>query len=60
MLVLSRKPSERVIIGDDITVIVLEITGERVKLGFDAPKSVPINREEVLQKIELAKETEQQ
>jgi carbon storage regulator len=47
MLVLSRKPGERVVIGCDITVVVLEVKGGRVKLGFECPHEVPVYRQEV-------------
>ena len=53
MLVLSRKRGERIVIGDDITVTVLEVRGDRVKLGFAAPGEVPIHRAEVHQSIEI-------
>ncbi len=52
MLVLSRKPGERVYIGEDIEVTVLEVRGNRVKLGFRGPSSVPIHRGEVQARIE--------
>jgi len=44
MLVLGRKPGERVFVGDDIEVIVVEVRGGRVKLGFTAPGYLPIQR----------------
>lgn len=47
MLVLSRKTGERVLIGQDIYVKVIEIRGDRVKLGFEGPDEVPIHREEL-------------
>jgi len=47
MLVLSRKPKEAIRIGQDIEVVVLEVHGDRVKLGFTAPAEVPIHRSEV-------------
>lgn len=47
MLVLTRKPSERIFIGDDIEVTVVAVSGGRVKLGFVAPADVPIQREEL-------------
>ena len=47
MLVLSRKPGERVYLGDDIEVVVLEVQGGRVKLGFNAPNDLPIQRGEL-------------
>ena len=48
MLVLSRKIGERIIINDTITVEVLQIVGNRVRLGITAPDGVPIMREELL------------
>jgi carbon storage regulator len=47
MLVLSRKSGERVLVGEDIEVVVLKIEGDRVKLGFEAPRYVPICRAEI-------------
>jgi len=52
MLVLTRKPGEAIVIGDGITVTVVEVKGERVRLGFTAPAEVAIHREEVKRKIE--------
>ncbi|MGO9108814.1 MAG: carbon storage regulator [Thermoguttaceae bacterium] len=51
MLVLSRKSGEEVLIGDDIEVVVLGIDGDRVTLGFTAPRYVPIFRAEIHQKL---------
>jgi len=51
MLVLSRKPGEVVVIGREIEVTVLEIRGDRVKLGFRGPLEVPIHRGELWAKI---------
>ena len=51
MLVLSRKQGQRVVIGQDIHVTVLEVRGDRVKLGFEGPLDVPIHRQEVSQRI---------
>jgi len=47
MLVLTRKPNERVFVGDDIEVVVVEVRGNRVKLGFNAPGHLPIQRGEI-------------
>ena len=47
MLVIARKPGERVCIGDDVTVTVLEISGSGVRLGIQAPSDVPVHRHEV-------------
>jgi len=51
MLVLSRGKEERIIIGDDIILTVLEIRNGKVRLAFDAPKNVAIYREEVYDDI---------
>jgi carbon storage regulator len=48
MLVLSRKVNEKVIIGNGITLTVVQVDGNRVKLGIDAPRAVSILREELL------------
>jgi carbon storage regulator len=53
MLVLSRKQGESIVIGDDVTVTVLEVLGDRVRLGFAAPGETAIHREEVYRRIEL-------
>lgn len=50
MLVLSRRPGEQIIIGQQIVVTVLDVRGRRVKLGFRGPGEVPIQREEIQQK----------
>ncbi|MCS7023023.1 MAG: carbon storage regulator CsrA [Gemmataceae bacterium] len=47
MLVLSRKKNESVIINNDIVITVIEIRGDKVRLGIVAPKDVPVHREEV-------------
>jgi carbon storage regulator len=52
MLVLSRKKNESIIINDDITVTVVEIRGDKVRLGIDAPKDVSVHRQEVWEAIQ--------
>lgn len=47
MLVLSRKKGQRVVIGNNVFVKVIEVRGDRVKLGFEGPDEVPIHREEL-------------
>jgi carbon storage regulator len=47
MLVLSRKSNESIVIAGEITVTVLEIRGDQVRLGIDAPRSVTVHREEI-------------
>jgi carbon storage regulator len=51
MLVLSRRVGESVVIGDDITVTVLEVRGDVVRIGIDAPRSVAVNRAELLAEV---------
>jgi carbon storage regulator len=51
MLCLSRHANESIQIGNDVTVTVLEITGNKVTLGIDAPRSVTVHRHEVLERI---------
>lgn len=52
MLVLSRKQDEKIIIGDSITLMVVSIQGDKVRLGIEAPKHVTIHREEVYRAIQ--------
>jgi len=54
MLVLSRQINEQIHIGNDIHVTVVAIRGDKVRLGIEAPKSVPILRDEILQRIRPA------
>lgn len=51
MLVLSRKKNECIIINDNITVTVIEIRGDKVRLGIEAPKDVSVHRREVYEAI---------
>lgn len=52
MLVLSRKKNESIVINNDITIVVVEIRGDKVRLGVEAPKEIPIHRREVYDAIE--------
>lgn len=54
MLALSRKINESIMIGHDIEITVLEIKGEQVKIGINAPKSVPLYRKEIYMQIQEA------
>ncbi|WP_437204731.1 carbon storage regulator CsrA [Planctomicrobium sp. SH664] len=63
MLVLSRKKNESIVIDDRIVISVVEIRGDKVRLGIEAPKDVPIHRHEVYEALqrasaELAKSTQ--
>ena len=51
MLVLSRKKDEKIIIGDSISIMVVEIRGDKVRLGIDAPKEISVHRREVYEAI---------
>jgi len=51
MLVLSRKKNESIVINNDVVITVVEIRGDKVRLGIVAPKDVPVHREEVYEAI---------
>ena len=51
MLILTRKPGEAIVIDGDIRISVLGIEGERVKLGVDAPREIPVLRQELLDEV---------
>lgn len=51
MLILSRNIGESIRIGDDIKLVVLENDGSQVRIGIDAPKSVPVHREEIYYRV---------
>ena len=55
MLVLSRQRDESIIIGDDIVITVVDIRGDKVRLGINAPKSIPVHRQEVYEAIQREK-----
>ena len=54
MLVLSRKKNESIVINDEITITIIEIRGDKVRLGVEAPRDVPVHRREVYDAIEKA------
>lgn len=56
MLVLSRKKNESIVINNDITIVVVEIRGDKVRLGVEAPKEVPVHRREVYEAIRRGEE----
>ena len=51
MLVLSRKKNESIVINDDITIVVVEIRGDKVRLGVEADEKIPVHRREVYDAI---------
>ncbi len=52
MLVLSRKLNEQIVIAENIVITVVEIRGDKVRLGIEAPKNVPVHRQEVYEAIQ--------
>lgn len=56
MLVLSRKKNESIVINDDVTIVVVEIRGDKVRLGVEAPMEVPVHRKEVYNAIKREEE----
>jgi carbon storage regulator len=52
MLVLTRKPKESIMIGDDVEVSIVEVKGDQVKLGISAPKNIKVHRKEIFLAIQ--------
>ena len=55
MLILSRKRDERIVIADNIVITVIEIRGDKVRLGIEAPREIPVHRREVYDLIQREK-----
>lgn len=56
MLVLARHEGQKIVIGDNITLVVVSIRGDKVRIGIEAPKEVPVHRREVYEAIQRDKE----
>ena len=56
MLVLTRKTNQRIRIADDIEVVVLDIGGKKVRLGFNCPREIPVHRSEIYDQIHRLQE----
>jgi carbon storage regulator len=59
MLVLSRQKDESIMIGDDVEVTVVDVRGDKVRLGITAPKAIPVHRREVYEAIKREKAEKQ-
>ena len=55
MLVLSRRKDESIMIGDDVEITIVDIRGDKVRLGITAPKTIPVHRREVYEAIQREK-----
>ena len=60
MLVLTRKVDERIVIGDNIVITVVEVRGDKVRLGIEAPPEVPVHRQEIIDALKRAAAQQQQ
>ncbi|RRI32374.1 carbon storage regulator CsrA [Pseudomonas aeruginosa] len=58
MLILTRRVVETLMVGDDVTVTVLGVKGNQVRIGVNAPKEVAVHREEIYQRIQKEKDQE--
>ncbi len=54
MLVLSRKKNESIVVNNDIRIVVVDVRGDKVRLGVEAPRDVPVHRQEVFDAIQRA------
>ncbi|UCG47097.1 MAG: carbon storage regulator CsrA [Phycisphaerales bacterium] len=60
MLVLSRQKDESIVIGDDVEVTIVDVRGDKVRLGITAPKNIPVHRREIYEAIQREKEAQRQ
>jgi len=60
MLILTRKVGESLLIGDDVSITILNVRGNQVKIGVKAPKEISVHREEIYQRIKQAEDDKEQ
>ena len=60
MLVLSRRKDESIMIGDDVEIVIVDVRGDKVRLGITAPKEIPVHRMEIYEAIQREKATEKE
>jgi len=60
MLVLSRQRDESIMIGDDVEIIIVDVRGDKVRLGITAPKSIPVHRREIYDAIQREKKEKEE
>lgn len=54
MLVLARKVGQSIVVNDNVEILIIEVRGEQVRLGIEAPRSIPVHRKELLEQIRAA------
>ncbi len=60
MLVLSRQRDESIMVGDDVEITIIDVRGDKVRLGIIAPKNIPVHRREIYDAIKREKKAEQE
>jgi carbon storage regulator len=60
MLVLSRQKDESIMVGDDVEITIVDVRGDKVRLGITAPKEIPVHRREVYEAIQREKNGKQE
>jgi carbon storage regulator len=56
MLIITRRPGEKIVLGDDVVVTVMEISGQTARIGIEAPKALPVYREEIWEAVKQENE----